>query len=456
MAKMDEKMTCEVVQDLLPLYVDGACTEGSKRLVEEHIKDCEGCRRQLKEMGAPFEELLAQPVKEKTETEVMLADALKKMRGSYKRVVAICLAVLLAIPLFVFCGRELTGQGLCLSNLEEYQRTKNTVVNNWVEQGSDAAVDSMSPLWLYESVKTLRSDYEIFARFNKTSAYDGDCSQGTYTCLTLRGENFYFPGEVFKDDGTYYRRHLKELYDAGDELGVIHSLMQSGEVMVPESLFQEVTSVYNNIDIWMWEQLELDGKIYYYLEDNGWRYQHYFMDYEAELYALFPDLEAPSAAFLITWGCTVLPEGPQRYFEEAYAEIYANYQAYNQYYEDMGYDGFRDIWRGEMKRLLGELEELGWVVTDADFRSIARTTVSTGNYQSYQYVSWRLDMGGHWVYIDFAVHDYGERVQGSVCYPMTISCYTAPEEVQEIFDQINQLCTTQQGANTITMNPSRW
>lgn len=450
MAKMDEKMTCEVVQDLLPLYVDGACTQGSKRLVEEHMKGCESCKKQLGEMGAPIEGLLAEPVQEKTETELMLANALKKMRSNSKRVVAVCLAILIAIPLFVFCGRELTGQGLCLSNLEEFQNVRNTVTA-WIEKGSDAAVDSMSPLWLYESVSTLRSDHEIFARFNKTSAYDGDYSQGKYTCLALMGENFYFPGEVFLDDGTYYRRHLKELYDAGDELGVIHAMMENGKVMVPETLFYEVTCVYDNINVWMWEPLELNGEVYYYYEDNTWRSQRVFMDYEEELYALFPDLEAPSDAFLITENCSVLPEAPQRYFEETYAEIYANYQAYNQYYEDMGYDTFRDTWRGEMKRLLQELNSLGWTVTDGDFRSIAYHSA-----EDYQCVSWRLDMGGHWVYIDFDARDYGEGVLGCVRYPMRIYCYNAPEEVQAIFDQINQLCTTQQGSNTITLHPNRW
>lgn len=41
------KMTCEVIQDLLPLYCDGACSEESKKIVEEHLSDCEKCTADL-------------------------------------------------------------------------------------------------------------------------------------------------------------------------------------------------------------------------------------------------------------------------------------------------------------------------------------------------------------------------------------------------------------------------
>ena len=31
---------CEIVQDLLPLYVDGACSESSAEMVREHLESC--------------------------------------------------------------------------------------------------------------------------------------------------------------------------------------------------------------------------------------------------------------------------------------------------------------------------------------------------------------------------------------------------------------------------------
>jgi len=42
---MSEKRNCDIAQDLIPLEVDGVCTEGSKEFLQEHIAQCDGCRR---------------------------------------------------------------------------------------------------------------------------------------------------------------------------------------------------------------------------------------------------------------------------------------------------------------------------------------------------------------------------------------------------------------------------
>ena len=38
-------MKCNVIKDLLPLYVDDCCSEESSRLVREHLNECEDCQR---------------------------------------------------------------------------------------------------------------------------------------------------------------------------------------------------------------------------------------------------------------------------------------------------------------------------------------------------------------------------------------------------------------------------
>ena len=44
------KINCDVIRDLLPLYVDGVSSEESKKLVEEHIEDCRECRDVLSKL----------------------------------------------------------------------------------------------------------------------------------------------------------------------------------------------------------------------------------------------------------------------------------------------------------------------------------------------------------------------------------------------------------------------
>lgn len=45
--------TCEIVRDLLPLYIDDVCGADSRKLVEEHLAVCEACRREYRLMKYP-------------------------------------------------------------------------------------------------------------------------------------------------------------------------------------------------------------------------------------------------------------------------------------------------------------------------------------------------------------------------------------------------------------------
>ena len=47
---------CDIIRDLLPLYVDGALSDASAALVREHLRECHPCRlnyRQLKPVLKP-------------------------------------------------------------------------------------------------------------------------------------------------------------------------------------------------------------------------------------------------------------------------------------------------------------------------------------------------------------------------------------------------------------------
>lgn len=39
------KIKCDIIQDLIPSYVDGVCSDATRECVEEHMKSCEGCRK---------------------------------------------------------------------------------------------------------------------------------------------------------------------------------------------------------------------------------------------------------------------------------------------------------------------------------------------------------------------------------------------------------------------------
>lgn len=43
-------MKCEIIRDLIPLYLDKVCSEDSRKLVEEHLAECSECRKYMKEL----------------------------------------------------------------------------------------------------------------------------------------------------------------------------------------------------------------------------------------------------------------------------------------------------------------------------------------------------------------------------------------------------------------------
>lgn len=49
-------MNCNVIKDLMPQYADGCLSSESRALIEEHIKSCENCKKELAEVKALFGE----------------------------------------------------------------------------------------------------------------------------------------------------------------------------------------------------------------------------------------------------------------------------------------------------------------------------------------------------------------------------------------------------------------
>lgn len=61
-------MSCDVIQDLIPLYIDGCCSAESGRLIESHIKTCSACRECLESAGKPL-----------TQTEIVFVPKISKI-----------------------------------------------------------------------------------------------------------------------------------------------------------------------------------------------------------------------------------------------------------------------------------------------------------------------------------------------------------------------------------------
>ena len=82
------KLTCEIVQDLLPLYEENLCSEASRAAVEEHLKECPMCRALVENMNKLSEQ---EPVIEVSAEEDAVAKSFRKVHRRWKESLLIML-----------------------------------------------------------------------------------------------------------------------------------------------------------------------------------------------------------------------------------------------------------------------------------------------------------------------------------------------------------------------------
>ena len=107
------KVNCEIIEDLLPLYVDNVCSKQSRQAVEEHLRECEKCR-------SIFESTQAVPVPHIEPDSPVEDKAIKKgFRKIRIRWWAAILIILAMIPIAFLGWNEYSGRGAAYSNQHE-------------------------------------------------------------------------------------------------------------------------------------------------------------------------------------------------------------------------------------------------------------------------------------------------------------------------------------------------
>lgn len=103
------KWNCDLIQDLLPLYEEDLCSPSSRQAVQEHLGECESCRR----LTAPL------PIEEPKDTHAADRAVKKSMKKVKRRWLASLLAAVLAVPLLLLGFNQHRGYGLCFTNLDD-------------------------------------------------------------------------------------------------------------------------------------------------------------------------------------------------------------------------------------------------------------------------------------------------------------------------------------------------
>ena len=105
------KYPCAIINDLLPLYADGVCSEESRQAVMEHLKDCACCRKEYEKMEQYAAQTRNHYPSEVKSTAFIGTDSLVKVRREllFKRILTAAVAALLVIGL-------VAGSGIYMKN----------------------------------------------------------------------------------------------------------------------------------------------------------------------------------------------------------------------------------------------------------------------------------------------------------------------------------------------------
>lgn len=100
------KYQCEVIKDLLPLYVDDVCSKESKKIIEEHLEICDSCKQYYDAMKSSDNSIISED-----KNNEILADSLQKVKKQIKakHVLGIVATVVIMLVFTVLSAVAING-----------------------------------------------------------------------------------------------------------------------------------------------------------------------------------------------------------------------------------------------------------------------------------------------------------------------------------------------------------
>ena len=118
-------MRCEIVRDLMPLYIDKLTSEVTNEMIEEHLRGCESCQKFYEEMSVEMKTELKESIKPKEKEKLNYLKRIKKK--TMLQAFAVFCAVGIAVGLFFIT----LGIGVAVEKNEVLIKEVETKEGNW-------------------------------------------------------------------------------------------------------------------------------------------------------------------------------------------------------------------------------------------------------------------------------------------------------------------------------------
>ncbi len=118
-------MRCEIVRDLMPLYIDKLTSEVTNEMIEEHLKGCESCQKFYEEMSGEMKTELKESIKPKEKEKL---NYLKRIK---KRTMLQAFAILCTVGIVIGIFFVTFGLGVTVDKNEVSIKEVETKEGNW-------------------------------------------------------------------------------------------------------------------------------------------------------------------------------------------------------------------------------------------------------------------------------------------------------------------------------------
>lgn len=196
---MKNELTCGVVADLLPSFVEGSTFDETNRAVETHVADCPACAAKLAAMRGPEAEPSAE-----TEKEVDYLKMVKKK--TCKRVLTAVFCTVLVIVLGIAMKLFVIGEPASVNNM-----SYSTAVRDGALHLKVSSTSSANAYWAWK-LDNKEGIFRISAREGLVSSLHQ--SGSSVWAVPLDGvKEVYLCGRLVWQDGEIIDRNILRIYE---------------------------------------------------------------------------------------------------------------------------------------------------------------------------------------------------------------------------------------------------
>ena len=200
---------CDVIKDLIPLYYDDVASEGSRELVDEHLKDCAGCREIWDKMKDDYKST-------GLEADSGEIYAFKKIRRKILINTAV-IALSAVILSFIIVGVIYTWSIPTPYNIENiHVHPANTLKEYGTNQMNIVPIIDLHDNWDHQHISTKQIDDELFI----------STRNAIYTRFFRNGRK----GSWFPHINMLHNRLIKQMqYKIGDDINRVYYVNETKE-----------------------------------------------------------------------------------------------------------------------------------------------------------------------------------------------------------------------------------